>query len=64
MIIPKEGSEQVIGVTFEGEKFIIPKGYDRVLKVVYGDYMTLPPVEKRVPTHGNLEAEGFWVDMM
>lgn len=64
MIIPKEGSEQVIGVTFEGEKFIIPKGYDRVLKVVYGDYMTLPPVEKRVPTHGNLEAEGFWVEMM
>lgn len=61
MIIPREGSEQVIEVPFEGMQVMIPSGYDKVLTVVYGDYMTLPPEEKRRPTHGELEAEGFFV---
>ena len=25
----------------------IPKGYDSCLKITYGDYMKLPPVDKR-----------------
>lgn len=33
--------------TFEGKMFSIPRGYDNVLKIEYGDYMTLPPEEKR-----------------
>ncbi len=61
MIIPREGSEQILEVPFEGIQVMIPKGYDKVLTVVYGDYMTLPPEEKRNPTHGELEAEGFFV---
>lgn len=61
MIVPREGSEQVIEVPFEDMTVMIPKGYDRVLTVVYGDYMTLPPEEKRMPTHGELDAEGFFV---
>ncbi len=62
MIIPKEGSKKVLEVPFEGLTVMIPKGYDKVLKVVYGDYMALPPEEKRKPTHGELEAEGFFVN--
>ena len=36
MIIPKEGSKKVLEVPFEGLMVMIPKGYDKVLKVVYG----------------------------
>lgn len=61
MIVPREGSEQVTEVPFEDMTAMIPKGYDRVLTVVYGDYMTLPPEEKRMPTHGELDTEGFFV---
>ena len=61
MRVPREGSEQVIEVPFEDMTVMIPKGYDRVLTVVYGDYMTLPPEEKRMPAHGELDAEGFFV---
>ena len=61
MIVPREGSEQVLEVPFEDMTAMIPKGYDRVLTVVYGDYMTLPPEEKRRATHGELDAEGFFV---
>ena len=30
----------------------VPKNYDAVLSRIYGDYMQLPPLEKRVPQHG------------
>lgn len=37
---------------FENHEFPIPYNADIVLKALYGgDYMTLPPVEKRVSTH-------------
>jgi len=29
----------------------IPSGYAEILATIYGDYMTLPPVEKRVNRH-------------
>lgn len=36
---------------FEGHYFPAPVGYDNVLRAFYGDYMTLPPVDKRVTHH-------------
>lgn len=36
---------------FEDRQYYIPVQYDKVLRMVYGDYMQLPPEEKRVPTH-------------
>ena len=36
---------------FEGELFAGPKNYDAVLTSQFGDYMTLPPVDKRENRH-------------
>ena len=38
---------------FETESFPIPKESDKILTTIYGDYMKLPPVEKRVSHHSN-----------
>lgn len=40
-----------VNVEFEGLQFKAPIGYDEWLRSFYGDYMTLPPVEKRVSHH-------------
>ena len=37
---------------FEDKEYMIPSGYDTLLKNFYGDYMIPPPPEKRVSTHG------------
>lgn len=49
--------EEPIQFEFEGEKFSGPKEWDKVLKMLYGDYMKLPPVEKRQPSHSGRELE-------
>lgn len=36
---------------FEGHRFTIPAGYDNWLRLIYGDYMKLPPKEKQVLGH-------------
>ena len=36
---------------FEGKKYFIPKGYDIILKLIYGNYMNLPPENERI-NHG------------
>ena len=36
---------------FEERMVYIPEGYDALLRACYGDYMTLPPEEKRVTHH-------------
>ena len=38
--------------TFDGLKCDIPSGWDELLKALYGNYMVLPPEEKRKPKHG------------
>lgn len=37
--------------SFEDTKIAIPTRYKEVLSTLYGDYMTLPPVEKRNTRH-------------
>lgn len=41
-----------IEVPFEDILVTVPKNYDSILRSYYGDYMILPPEEKRVPRHG------------
>jgi len=48
--LPKSIYEKAYG-EFEGHKFIIPKGYDEWLTRFFGNYMELPPIDKRKYTH-------------
>ena len=34
-----------------GVMFNVPEGYDGILTLLYGDYMTPPPLDKRIPIH-------------
>lgn len=52
-----EDFSEYIDVEFEGYKLKAIKGYDDYLKNSYGEYMKLPPVEKRVSTH---TFEAYW----
>lgn len=36
---------------FDGHKFYVISAYDEYLRLVFGDYMQLPPVDKRKPHH-------------
>jgi len=36
---------------FEDTSLFVASGYDRILKMTYGDYMQLPPVEKQIVRH-------------
>lgn len=38
---------------FEDTVLMAPKGWEQVLNEVYEDYKTLPPKEKRVPSHSS-----------
>ena len=50
-IVPKEWYAEGAELTFEGIPVRGPKEYDKWLTQVYGNYMELPPVEKRVGHH-------------
>lgn len=41
---------------FEGKRFRVPIEYDTRLRQLYGDYMKLPPEEKRIPH----VTEAYW----
>lgn len=43
--------DEYIEVEFEGKKYKAPKGYNEWLTIIYGNYMELPPVEKRISPH-------------
>lgn len=45
---PKKYMEKFELHKFEDREFFVMSAYDENLKCLYGDYMTLPPVEKRV----------------
>ena len=48
--IPISEFEPYTQLEFEGKMYNAPRNWDLYLSRIYGDYMTLPPVEKRV-TH-------------
>lgn len=50
-VYAKEFFEESLCVPFEDTQIQIPKGYHEILTSFYGDYMKLPPVEKRISNH-------------
>lgn len=48
---PRYFMNEYIDLDFEGHSFMSIKEYDCYLKIVYGDYMVMPPKEKQVPLH-------------
>lgn len=50
-IMPADWYGEGVKLDFEGIKVTVPQAYDKWLSQVYGDYMQLPPVEKRVSHH-------------
>ena len=56
-MVEKSVFDSDIFCEFEGHKYRAPVGYDRWLRSIYGDYMQLPPIEKRVSTH---TIKAFW----
>ena len=49
--LKKEHFSEKKYMTFEDEIFCVPGDYDAILKTIYGDYMSLPPIEKRTKRH-------------
>ncbi len=50
--IPRNHITSLIESPFEEYQFLIPENFDEWLTTIYGNYMQLPPIEKRVSNHG------------
>ena len=55
--LKKEWCEETIDLDFCGHKLMAPKNWHEVLTLIYGDYMRLPPKEKRVPAHSTMAVQ-------
>lgn len=53
-VFKSEWFDDVIETDFEDFTISIPRKYDEYLTLMYGDYMTPPPVEKRELTHTDM----------
>lgn len=49
-VFEKDDIFPLVKLKFEDGDFFVPRRYDKVLSLIYGDYMKLPPIEKRM-TH-------------
>ena len=46
-VYPADCFAQSVKLPFEGGRFLAPQKYDELLKILYGDYMQLPPAQLR-----------------
>ena len=54
---PREDFASVVYKDFEGYQIPVMKGYERYLRLIWGDYMQLPPIEQRVAKHDAVFAD-------
>ena len=55
-IMPKSWYLPAVTMTFEGHEYKFPGNYEEVLKHLYGNYMQIPPIDKRY-THAPLKVQ-------
>ena len=48
---PASYFDEFISIEFEGRLFPAISQFDKCLQMEYGNYMELPPIEQRIPTH-------------
>ena len=56
-LMPVELFKESKDYDFEGHKFSAVADYDKYLKIIYGNYMKLPPVEQRVAKHNSYKVD-------
>ena len=49
--LPKSVYDELDNLFFEGKEYPAPKDFDTVLRSLFGNYMQLPPAEKRISHH-------------
>lgn len=52
-LLPASFFKKYILVDFEDTQFMISSEYDNILKLIYGNYMKMPPEKDRYHSHGN-----------
>lgn len=57
--LQKEWCEDIVDLDFCDTKLMASRHWHDVLTWIYGDYMTLPPKEQRVPAHSSIEIQVF-----
>ena len=50
-VLKREWFDEILELQFENKIFFGPKGFDNILREIYGDYMQLPKEEDRKPHH-------------
>lgn len=53
----KAWDDEVLEMKFEDTKLFVPAGWKQYLTQVYGDFMKLPPKEKQIPEHSDMEIQ-------
>lgn len=57
-ILPRKVFDEHTTVEFEGCRYCAPKDCDKYLTALYGNYMQLPPEEKRISSHNS---NAYWL---
>ncbi|MEG2625158.1 MAG: LicD family protein [Christensenella sp.] len=58
--LPCEWYEDTEDVTINDKQFMAPKGWETILKSLYGDYMALPPESERTLQHVDVDVFKVW----
>lgn len=56
-VFPYDYFKDFVELKFEDTTIKVPIEYDKYLKMDFGDYMTLPPIEKRCSNHQTIEID-------